>query len=371
MQEKLLHTTEGVRDFYGSEYADRILVSEKIRDVMEQYGYSGVDTPTFEYFDLFVGELSETSTKELYKFFDKEGATIVLRPDFTPSMARCAAKYFLEDALPYRMYYQGKTFMNTSSLQGKLNEYTQTGAELINSGNVYADAEMIALLAESLLRAGLDEFQISVGNVSYFEGLCEAYGLSAQVKEDLREHIAGKNFFAAEKLLLSKEVSPEGRALLLQGSVFLKDRNDLTQAAAKVTNEKAKAALLRLSEVDRILSLYGVDRYVSYDLGMLNRYNYYTGIIFKAYAYGVGDAIASGGRYDKLLEKFGKDVPAIGFSVLLDDLMSALYHTKKAFAAPDETIAVTTKSSDADQILLQVINDRKKGKRVAFQVMDE
>ena len=161
MNKKLLHTPEGVRDIYGKEYEKKLTVEQKLKELIASYGYEAVQTPTFEFFDVFSKEVGTTPSKELYKFFDKEGNTLVLRPDFTPSIARCAAKYFLEEEKPIRFSYAGSVFGNTSSLQGKLAETTQMGAELIGDSSAEADAEMIAMLVEALMNAGLKDFQVA------------------------------------------------------------------------------------------------------------------------------------------------------------------------------------------------------------------
>ena len=137
----LLHTPEGVRDTYGREYAAKQSTIEKIANRIHLYGYEDLQTPSFEYFDVFASEIGTTSSRELFKFFDKEGNTLVLRPDFTPSVARCAAKYYMDEKDPLRFCYQGSAFSNTSDLQGKLKETTQMGAELINDDSAQADGE--------------------------------------------------------------------------------------------------------------------------------------------------------------------------------------------------------------------------------------
>ncbi|MDE6185260.1 MAG: ATP phosphoribosyltransferase regulatory subunit, partial [Lachnospiraceae bacterium] len=182
MNRQLVHTPEGVRDIYGKEYAGKLAVEDRIHTQLNLYGYQDIQTPTFEFFDVFSKEIGTTPSKELYKFFDKEGNTLVLRPDFTPSMARCAAKYFMDEDVPIRFCYAGNTFTNTTSLQGKLKEVTQMGAELINDGSVEAEGEMIAMVAESLLAAGLKDFQISIGEVEYFKGICDQAGLDDQTE---------------------------------------------------------------------------------------------------------------------------------------------------------------------------------------------
>lgn len=324
MSKKLVHTPEGVRDIYGDEKEKKTVVERLLQEKIRAYGYRDIQTPTFEYFDVFSKEVGTTPSKELYKFFDKEGNTLVLRPDFTPSIARCAAKYFMDENVPIRFCYQGNTFTNTSNLQGKLKEVTQMGAELIGDASVQADAEMIAMTIEALYHSGLTDFQISIGNLEYFKGICAEVGLNEELELELREYISGKNFFGAQELLESVQMEQKDRDALLKVSELFGTADILKEAKETASNKRSKDAVERLEKVYQVLCDYGVEKYVSFDLGMLSKYNYYTGIIFKGYTYGVGDAIVKGGRYDNLLSQFGKDAPAIGFMIVVDDLLSAM-----------------------------------------------
>ena len=320
----LLHTPEGVRDCYGKENTAKQKTIEKIAGQIHLYGYEDLQTPSFEYFDVFSNEIGTTSSRELYKFFDKEGDTLVLRPDFTPSVARCAAKYFMDAKQPLRFCYQGSAFSNTSNLQGKLKETTQMGAELMNDGSAQADGEMIAMLTESLLAAGLTDFQISVGNVEYFKGICDHLGMDAALEMSLRDEISGKNYFAAEDLLKSEGYGKADRDLFLRIRDFMETAEDLEKAAETAPNRRALDAVKRLIEVWDVVDAYGLSRHMSFDLSLLSKYHYYTGIIFKGYTYGTGEPIASGGRYDQLLRFFGKKAPAIGCMISIDPLMEAM-----------------------------------------------
>jgi len=324
MNRKLLHTPEGVRDIYDGECSDMLMIQEKIHNKFKSFGFNDIITPTFEFFDVFADDISDTSAKELYKFFDKEGNTLALRPDFTPSMARCVSKYFLEGNEPVRICYRGNTFINTSNLQGKLKESTEMGVELMKDDSVYADAEMIALMVESLQSSGLKDFQISIGNADYYKGICDEAGIDDDTEQEIRELIAGKNIFAAESLMIEKNVPEKYRDMLIKVSDFRGEASALLDAAELVNNDRSRKVIERLGELYEVLKLYKVEKYVSFDLGMISTNNYYTGVIFNAYTYGVGDAIARGGRYDNLLGKFGKDAPAIGFMIVIDDLLSAL-----------------------------------------------
>ena len=291
MGKKLVHTPEGVRDIYGDEYARKLQLENFIMGKVRSFGYEDIQTPTFEFFDVFSKEVGTTPSRELYKFFDKDGNTLVLRPDFTPSMARCAAKYFMDEDVPIRFCYSGNTFANNSNLQGRLKEATQMGAELIGEGSVEADGEMAAMVIEALLSTGLKDFQLSIGNVEYFKGICMEAGLDEETELELREFISGKNYFGAEDLLREKRVPGEYREALLQVTDLFGAYEALEQAKLLVHNERSLNAVKRLEALYQVLCCYGAEKYVSFDLGMLSKYNYYTGVIFKAYTYGVGDAI--------------------------------------------------------------------------------
>lgn len=328
MSRKLLHTPEGVRDIYGTELQNKKFIQEKVSARVLSYGYEEIETPTLEFFDVFSKEVGTTPSKELYKMFDNEGNTMVLRPDFTPSIARCAAKYHIDNHNPIRFFYQGNTFSNTSNLQGKLKEVTQMGAELINDDSVEADAEIISLAIECIKATGIQNFQISVGQVEFFKGLCEEAGLDMETELDLREYVSGKNYFAAKELLDRKQVPEPYYSTLLQSSDVIGSMDSLLEAKKAVKNERSLAAISRLEEIYKVLTLYGVEKYVSFDLSMLSKYHYYTGIVFKAYTYGVGVPIIKGGRYNNLLQQFGKDAAAVGFAMVIDDILEAFVRQK-------------------------------------------
>ena len=324
MNHQLLHTPEGVRDIYGSECARKLAVQEKILQVFRLYGYEAIETPVFEYFDIFSKERGSVKSQEMYKFFDRDNNTLVLRPDMTPSIARCAAKYFMEEDNPIRLCYVGPSFINSSSYQGRLKEATQTGVELIGDDTSQGDAEMIAMVIQSLKEAGLTEFQVELGQVEFYRSLTEEAGMDEETREKLRILIENKNYFGVEELLSEQIMTPEQKQLFLKLPELFGGISQIKKAKTLTHNPQALAAIERLERVHTFLEEYHMADYVSYDLGMLSRYQYYTGIIFKAYTYGTGDYIVTGGRYNKLLVQFGKDTPAVGFAIVVDQLMAAL-----------------------------------------------
>lgn len=369
MSKELLHTPEGVRDIYSKEYERKLSVENRLHTTIKKYGFEDIQTPTFEFFDVFSKEIGTTPSKDLYKFFDKEGNTLVLRPDFTPSIARCAAKYYMEEQMPIRLSYMGNTFTNTSNLQGKLKEVTQMGAELINDTSVEADAEIISLVIEALQSTGLKNFQVSIGEVGYFKGICEEAGLDEETVQELHACVAGKDYFATQELLNERGVTEPYRSILLQVADMFGSMTSLEEAKKLVKNKRSLAAIERLEKIYKVLELYGVEEHVSFDLGMLSKYNYYTGVIFKAFTYGVGDAIVKGGRYNNLLSKFGKNAPAIGFVIVIDDVMAALSRQKVKIELPEAKRTITYRPRKAGdfQLKLQEVKElRSQGICVEF-----
>ena len=329
MKNQLLHTPEGVRDIYNEEFEKKLELQDRLHKALKRHGYHSIQTPTFEFFDIFGKEVGTIPSSELYKFFDREGNTLVLRPDITPSIARSAAKYFMDEEMPIRLSYMGNTFINNHSYQGRLKESTQLGAELIGDDTVDADAEMIAMAIDALKSSGLKDFQISVGHVEFFRGLMEAAGLSEEQEEVIRELIANKNFFGVEEEISDCSMNQNLKELFgMLGTIY---DNAVSFEEAKTyaaDYPRVYKAIRRLEDLDAVLKIYGVDKYVTYEFGMLSSYHYYTGVIFAGYTYGSGEPVVKGGRYDKLLTYFGKDAASIGFAIVVDQLMAAISRQK-------------------------------------------
>ena len=352
MRSKLLHTPEGVRDIYNIECARKLILQENLHDLLKKYGYHAIETPTFEFFDIFSQEIGTTPSKDLYKFFDREGNTLALRPDMTPSIARCVAKYYGEEEFAVRLCYMGNTFINNSSYQGRLKETTQLGAELVGDNSVTADAEILALAVNALKTAGLQEFQLGVGHVDFFRGLVQAAKLEEDSEQELITLISNKNFFGVQELIDSLHLSEELKELFaMLGSLYMTD--DMLKRAKELAASLPVIlqALHRLEELMQVLTYYGVEKYISIEPGMLSSYHYYTGIIFAGYTFGSGEPIVKGGRYDQLMNYFGKHAPSIGFAVVIDQLLAALSRQKIEIPVEqNQTLIVYAKEKQKDAI---------------------
>lgn len=371
MKKQLLHTPEGVRDIYNEECEKKLILQDHLYKKLRQYGYHPIQTPTFEFFDIFSREIGTTPSKDLYKFFDREGNTLVLRPDITPSIARSAAKYFSEEDMPIRLCYMGNTFINNISYQGRLKESTQLGAELIGDSSADADAEIISMVIECLKTAGLKDFQLSIGHADFFRGLMEAAGLLEEQEDELRNLISNKNFFGVEEFVGTLNLSLELKQLFgMLGNLYT--GSDELQEAKKYAGSYPRilAAIEYLEELHKILEVYDIKRYVSFELGIISNYAYYTGIIFAGYTFGSGEAIVKGGRYDDLLTYFGKDSASIGFAFVIDQLMAALSRQEIDIFLEHDTEWIVYPQEQRNAAIMLANEKRKSGGCVELLVLD-
>ena len=365
--QRIFHTPEGVRDIYNGECSQKHHLQAEIYRVFHSYGYEEIETPAIEYFEVFSSEVGTVPSKDLYKFFDREGNTLVLRPDFTPSVSRACATYFNPDRQVVTLCYTGNTFVNNSSYQGRLKETTQMGVERIGDDSPEADAELLAMTIESLLASGLTEFQISVGQVEYFKSLLRDAGLEEEVEERLRSLISQKNSFAVEDLIEEQKLPETLKKAFSELPHLFGSSEVLAKARSLTKNECAIAAVQRLEEIYEILKIYGYEKYVSFDFGMLSKIQYYTGIIFQAYTYGTGEPVVKGGRYNELLKHFGKPAASIGFGLAVDNLLMALSRQKISLPEKKAPVILTYTEANRCEAIREAQELRSKGTSVALR----
>lgn len=366
--QRIFHTPEGVRDIYNGECSQKRSLQDKIHQVFRQYGFEDIETPTFEFFEVFSREVGTIPSRELYKFFDREGNTLVLRPDFTPSISRACATYFSPEKEVVSLCYTGNTFINNSSFRGRLKETTQMGVERIGDDSPEADAELLAMTVECLLASGLKDFQVSVGQVDYFKSLLEEGDMSTDEEEFLRALISEKNYFGVEELLKEKKLKESLSEAFIQLPQLFGSAEVLDKAKDLTDNKKALEAVARLEEIYEILKVYGYEKYIAFDFAMLSKYHYYTGIIFQAYTYGTGEPLVKGGRYNQLLKHFGKPAASIGFAIVVDNLMTALSRQNIPVQEGEKVMILTYKKEERAEAIAKAQSLRAQGKNVALRL---
>lgn len=323
MRNNKIHTPDGVKDFLPLEFSFKTNVERKIESVFYKYGFSAVSSPTFEFLEVF-DDKGSVAPPQIYKFLDRDGSMLALRSDMTPAIARIAATEYSESDLPLRFSYITNTFRNNEIYQGKSKEITQAGIELIGASSAEADAEVVTIAVKSLIAAGLDNFRIDIGSVGFFKSILDDMGFDEADRYILQKFILDKDFVSAEKMVNNTDKPDEIKLLFREFPLLIGGPEILLKARKFTKNPDALSALDKLENIYNTLSVYGVEKYIVYDLCMIGHLDYYTDIIFMAYARGASTSIIDGGRYDKLLSKFGADYPAIGFALKINVLMSAL-----------------------------------------------
>ncbi|MED3622843.1 ATP phosphoribosyltransferase regulatory subunit [Neobacillus thermocopriae] len=312
----------GMRDTLPELYEKKDRVRSNIAETMKLWGYQFIETPALEYFET-VGEASAIDDAQLFKLLDKEGHTLVLRPEMTTPIARVAASKLLKEDIPIRLAYSANVFRAQEREGGRPAEFEQIGVEYINDSTISCDGEVIALLISSLKKAGLDEFQVSVGHVGFAQELfMQILGTNGRTTT-LRKFLYEKNYVGYRESVQSFDLSMIDKQRLLKLLQLRGGEEVLSKALSIIENDKGKQAILELQELWRVIKDYGFEEYVKFDLSIVSHMSYYTGILFEVYAGNVGFPIGNGGRYS-LIEKFGKKATATGFALRLDRLLEAL-----------------------------------------------
>lgn len=315
-----INTPEGTRDRLFSECQERRQVQARLTRLFRQRGYREVSTPDTEFYDLFALSGSAIPQERMIKVGDPSGKFCVMRPDSTTPIARVAATKLCSLPLPQRLYYDQPVYRANPAHNGGSREIPQCGVELIGARGMKADLEIIVTAIDALRSCGAPRFHVELGHAGFFRDLAARLELEEEKLETMRALIEGKNFAALRVFLEPFQGNPASVALQRLSRLF---------GGAEVLAEAEKLAG-KSEAVDYLRTLYdelsaaGYGPYVRFDLGMVHQIDYYTGVLFRGYVEGAGDAVLSGGRYDHLVEVFGREAPATGFAVDVDAVAQTL-----------------------------------------------
>ena len=312
-----LLTPEGTKDLLFEESVIHRTIKNKLDKIFRTRGYSEVITPGLEFFDVFNLNSNYFPQENMYKLTDNKGRLMVLRPDSTMPIARMTATRLKDATLPLRLYYSQKVYRPEPALKGRSDEISQMGIELIGSDMKLADLEVFSSAIESLETWGM-KYTLEIGHIGIFKELVNKLDANDIQKEEIRKLIEKKNFPALNDMLDSFGNNSTIQALKKLPALF--GGEEVFEKAQKlIPDEKVRFILDELKSIySDVSSLCGKDGEVTVDLGLVNKTDYYTGIIIKGYLQGHGAKVLSGGRYDRLISEFGYDVPAVGFAVDVD-----------------------------------------------------
>ena len=316
----MINTPEGTRDRLFAECQERRQVQARLTRLFRQRGFLEVSTPDTEFYDLFALSGSAIPQERMIKVWDPSGKICVMRPDSTTPIARVAATKLKAVALPQRLYYDQTVYRSNPAHNGGSRELPQCGVELIGAGGKKADVEIIVTAIDALRSCGAARFHVELGHAGYFRELAGRLELGEEAVEEMRALIEGKNFAALNAFLEPHRGNPACAALERLSRLF--GGVEVLAQAEKLAGKTP--AVDYLSEVYDELSAAGYGAYVRFDLGMVHQIDYYTGVVFRGYVEGAGDAVLSGGRYDNLVGVFGREAQATGFAVDVDAVARTL-----------------------------------------------
>lgn len=317
----------GMRDIFPADSRKKAALKRRIREVFGSYGYQEIETPLIEFYATYKDAFESIKEEEMYKFVDESGKILALRTDMTLPIARLCASKILDMELPFRFSYCSNVYRVRQSFAGKRNEVTDCGIELIGL-DASADGEVLGCALDVLEAIGLPSYTLEIGNSDFFRLACSEAGLSREDSLQLADMTDRKAMPDLRAWVSAKIADPKIRQFFSMVPL-MNGENALDEAMRLSFSESLRQEVTYLSSLRQTLVQAGYPDHIAFDFGKLPHLDYYTGIIFEGYADGVGTGILSGGRYDGLLGKFGRDLPACGFGVKLDYLIGVLPEEKR------------------------------------------
>jgi ATP phosphoribosyltransferase regulatory subunit len=360
---RLSQIPPGVQCFVGEEARRRRRIEERVLRVFEGWDFEEIIPPLFDYADVFADGALEART---YSFVGRDGSLLALRPDFTSLLAKIAAGRLAERPAPIRLYYSGEVLRYEPPRAGSQSELYQMGLEHLGGEARSADAEVLAIAAECLSSLGVQGFLLTLGHVGIFSGLAEAAGLAGPALLVIRDRVESKDAAGVAEALRAAAVAGPAADSLVRLATLTGGAEVLGEVKRVASPSAAAAVAARdLEAVVTALHEAGLSEHVALDLGEVRGLDYYTGLVFRVLAPGLGFEVGSGGRYDSLVGRFGRSLEAVGFMLGLDRLDLLL---QRQGALPDdlppEPLPVT--ASNVGQALAAARRLRGEGTRVRF-----
>lgn len=367
MKKNIKITPEGTKDFLFAECSAMDDICGKIEQVFITRGFKKVITPGIEFYDVFSVPCSGIAQQEMFKFTDNKGRLLVVRPDSTLPIARMVSTRLKSSLLPVRLYYKQAVYRNQPTLTGRRTERMQMGVELLGAKGLRADLEILTT-AISAVSAVATDFRIELGHAEVFDALADGLDIDENDKENIRLSIESKNYSALNNLLDKLAPCKAVSAIRKLPSLF-GGEEVIEQAAQICEGTKAQSALEYLHTLYQNLAVLGLGDKVIIDLGLVQRNDYYTGFVFAGYINGIGDAVVTGGRYDKLFSEFDVPMGAAGFG-MDTDAITILHLSDGSVSYSDNPEVLVYACDGAEmQAISEVAKLNAAGKKARFSVL--
>jgi ATP phosphoribosyltransferase regulatory subunit len=310
----------GTQILIGGAARRRRSLERAICSVFEGWSYEEIIPPIFDYYDVFAKGMGAGLEEQLYRFIDREGNILALRPEFTSLVAKTAATRLAASPKPIRLFYSGEVLRFEKPKGGRQREFAQIGVEHYGGAGKTADVEILLIAVETFQRLGIQGFQINLGSVDFFGGIVDRMELPDEQMTRLKEVLNIKDQPGLEALLDKLPLEDRRKKILRAVPHLTGGKPVITEARGLVKNPRSVEALDHLEQIHAIFEQLDLAQHLTIDLGEIRGFDYYSGIYFRAYVRDLGFEVASGGRYDGLPGSFGEDLPAVGFSFSLDRL---------------------------------------------------
>lgn len=368
MKKNLKMTPEGTRDFLFAECSAMDYICTSIEKVFVKGGFKRVITPALEFYDVFSIPSSGISQESMFKTTDNKGRLLVARPDSTLPIARMVSTRLKNNTLPVRLYYKQAVYRNNPSLAGRRNEFLQMGVELLGAKGKRADLEILTSAIKSI-SAVADDFRIELGHAEVFNALSKELDIDNDYKEKIRVSIESKNYSALNNLLDKLKPCKTVSAIrslpsLFGGEEVFDEAYDICKGTG------AENALDYLHSIYKELSVLELGNKLIIDLGLVQRNDYYTGIVFSGYINGIGDAVISGGRYDDLLSEFDAPMGAAGFAIDTDAITIKHLSDDDVNYSDNPDVLVFAENGHEMKALRYVDELNEKGINAQFSVLE-
>lgn len=309
---------EGVTDLLGDEAVRTRAIEQALRELCGRRGYVEVITPTFEFLESLAIGLGDEARSAMYQLFDESGRPLALRPDVTTSVARLAASRLRAVPRPLRLFYAQPVYRRTRLHEGRPREFRQAGIELIGAAGPEADLEALSLAHDAMVELGIRDAQLNVGHIGFARGCLRVAGIATADQPGILALIDRKDEGGLDERLRALGVRAAERRPLVALPTLYGQGEILARAARLAPEPEARAAVRWLRELHRAAKLDGFAADLLLDLSEVRGMDYYTGVTFEGYAAGLGAALLTGGRYDRLVAQFGGDDPAVGWAIVVE-----------------------------------------------------
>lgn len=317
---KMFEKPVGMRDTLPKIYDKTASLRQQTREFLRVRGYDFIKTPSVEYYDT-IGKASAIQDASLFKLFDNQGNTLVLRPEMTTPIVRAASSKLLKEQTPLRLGYFSNVFRAQEVEGGRPAEFEQMGIELIGDETVYADAEVVATAIELLQELQVKDFKVTIGHAGILQCVLRDYTESQSEANELRNLLVKRNYVGFEEAVYAFDLPKAKSDALMQ---FIGEATNIEKIEDIEKYVRKNEALQYMQKLDQLLTTAGLGAYIDFDFTLSSHMNYYTGMLFEVFASGSGFALGNGGRYDGLLTEFDVQTGATGFGLRVDRLLEVL-----------------------------------------------